>query len=250
MKKDISKIFKDWAFDPSDISARKIMGLDGQEKLQVRLDLGILQMEMVGRPDGEHPHGQASMLAHYLDGLDAHREKEGSDETFYLDADACADLGQEGLQFYYRFVALLRLDDYEAVLQDTRHCLALIDLIRSYAEDEEDRIYFEHYRPYVMMVHTRTKGEKRLLKGDYEGALKEVEKGIDKIRSATEALEGMEPEGEIEALEAWAEEIKEQRPVSLKQRLREQLQEAIALEQYERAAKLRDRLNALRSPSF
>ena len=250
MKKDITSIFGDWDFDPSDICARKILGQDGQEKLQVRLDLGMLQMELFGRPDGVRPHGQASMLAYYLDRLDAHREEEGSDDTFCLDADACAEMGQEGFQFYYRFVALLRLGDYEAVMRDTRHCLALIDLIRSYAEDEEDQVYFEHYRPYVMMVYTRAQGERRLLLGDYEGALSAIEEGVEKIRSLTEDLDEMEPEGEIEALEAWAEEIREQRPVSLQQRLKEQLQEAIALEQYERAARLRDRLKALGPPSF
>ena len=37
--------------------ARKIVGEDGKEKLQVRLDLGLLQMELNGRPDGERPHG-------------------------------------------------------------------------------------------------------------------------------------------------------------------------------------------------
>ena len=103
MKQDLAYFLSDWTFDPTDICARKIIGLDGREKLQVRLDLGVLQMEVVGRPDGERPHGHASVLDYYLDQLEAHRAKGESDDTFFLDADACGDLGQECLLFYHRY---------------------------------------------------------------------------------------------------------------------------------------------------
>jgi hypothetical protein len=41
MKPDLAYFLSDWTFDPTDICARKIIGLDGHEKLQVRLDLGV-----------------------------------------------------------------------------------------------------------------------------------------------------------------------------------------------------------------
>ena len=245
MNKDISFIFEDWAFDPSDICARKITGLDGREKLQVRLDLGVLQMELTGRPDGKCPFECATALDAFLDRLEAHRTAHDSDETFRLDADACAELGQESLLYYHRYICLLRLGDYEAVIRDTQHCLAIFDLVRSYAEDEEDRLSFEQYRPYVVMIHTRARGEIRLQKEDFDGALSVIQGGIDHIRSLADQLEDMESNEELEALEAWAEEIRQERPISLQQRLKQQLQDAIAEERYELAARLRDRLRSL-----
>ena len=44
MSFDISDILADWPYEPGQISARKITGDDGKEKIQLRLDLGLLQM--------------------------------------------------------------------------------------------------------------------------------------------------------------------------------------------------------------
>ena len=101
------------------------------------------------------PHDHVSLLDFYLDALEAHRDIHGTDSDFRLDADACAELGQEGLLFYHRYICLLRLGDFDGVVRDTTHNLAILDLIKSYAEDDEDRLSFEHYRPYVLMIHTR-----------------------------------------------------------------------------------------------
>ena len=65
MSFDISHILSDWPFKPGEVTARRIVGADGQEKIQVRLDLGLLQMEASGRPDGQRPHGHESLLAYY-----------------------------------------------------------------------------------------------------------------------------------------------------------------------------------------
>lgn len=245
MKRDLDGFLSDWQFDPTDICARKIVGLDGHEKLQVRLDLGVLQMEMAGRPDGEKPHGHTSMLDYYLDLLEEHRAQGQYDETFRLDADACADLGQEGLLYYHRYICLLRLGEFDSVVRDTTHNLAILDLVHAYAEDDEDRLSFEQYRPYVLMIHTRAKGEICLLEDDYAGALQRVEEGMAKIRACLDACDEVDGEEELEALAAWAEEIDREQPMSLHQRLMLELQSAIAEERYEQAAKLRDRLRAL-----
>ncbi|MFT5365461.1 MAG: hypothetical protein ACI8V2_000401 [Candidatus Latescibacterota bacterium] len=245
MKPDLAYFLSDWTFDPTDICARKIIGLDGHEKLQVRLDLGVLQMEMLGRPDGDRPKGHASMLDYYLDQLEAHRAQGESDETFRLDADACGDLAQEGLLFYHRYICLLRLAEYDSVVRDTTHNLAILDLVQAYADDEEDLISFEQYRPYVLMINTRAKGEICLLREDFQGALQRIEEGLSKIRACLESSEDVDGEEELQALATWAEEIDRDKPRSLLQQLTADLQNAIAEERYEQAAKLRDRLRAL-----
>lgn len=245
MNRDLTPFLDGWPFDPTDICARKILGRDGREKLQVRLDLGVLQMALHGRPDGQRPHGHPSLLDYYLDCLEDHRAKHGTDSDFRLDVDACGELGQEGLLFYHRYICLLRLGDFDGVVHDTTHNLAILDLVKSYAEDEEDRLSFEQYRPYVLMIHTRGKGELCLLNGDYTGALKRIEEGIAKIQAGVDGIEDIDAEDELQALSDWADEIGREQPMSLTQELEQQLQTAIAEEQYEQAARLRDQLRSL-----
>ena len=49
---DLRPILGGWEYEPGQIMVRKIVGLDGAVKIQMRLDLGVLQMESTGRPDG------------------------------------------------------------------------------------------------------------------------------------------------------------------------------------------------------
>src|SRR5690349_13792567 len=77
--KDILPLLKGWDYEPGTINVRKINGLDGRPKLQMRLDLGLLQMEMTGRPDGQKPHGFDSLLEYYEDQLREHQRTNGSE---------------------------------------------------------------------------------------------------------------------------------------------------------------------------
>lgn len=70
MDVDIAKILNEWPFEPGKINVRLIEGKDGEQKIQVRLDLGVLQMELDGRPDGVRPHGFDSLLEYYESQLD------------------------------------------------------------------------------------------------------------------------------------------------------------------------------------
>ena len=85
MSLDISHILKKWPYRPGEVTARRISGRDGREKIQLRLDLGLLQMEASGRPDGERPHGFESLLAYHENRLQRHRDQHGGDEGFSLD---------------------------------------------------------------------------------------------------------------------------------------------------------------------
>ena len=63
---DITRLLRSWPYEPGRIIAKRITGDDGRPKLQVRLDLGVLQMEMQGRPDGSEPEGFESLLVNPL----------------------------------------------------------------------------------------------------------------------------------------------------------------------------------------
>jgi hypothetical protein len=59
---DLHETLSAWPYDAEQISVRKIVGLDGAVRIQMRVELGVLQMEVSGRPDGTRPHGSASVL--------------------------------------------------------------------------------------------------------------------------------------------------------------------------------------------
>ncbi|MBL0927979.1 MAG: UvrB/UvrC motif-containing protein [Phycisphaerales bacterium] len=59
---DIARLLNEWPYEPGQINVRVIEGEDGNPKIQMRLDLGLLQMEMTGRPDGQRPSGYESYL--------------------------------------------------------------------------------------------------------------------------------------------------------------------------------------------
>src|ERR1041385_8589974 len=44
MNRDLSNLLKEWAFQPGQINARMITGEEGEPRVRVRLDLGIIQM--------------------------------------------------------------------------------------------------------------------------------------------------------------------------------------------------------------
>lgn len=90
---DIAHVLETWPHEPGQIQARIIEGRDGEPKVQIRLDLGILQMNMTGRPDGLRPFGFESLLDYYQARLDAGHDREGPpgdegpDQTLFSSAD-------------------------------------------------------------------------------------------------------------------------------------------------------------------
>jgi hypothetical protein len=67
---DLARILEDWPYEPGQINVRIISGDDAEPKIQVRLDLGVLQMNLDGRPDGVEPHGYPSYLEYYEQRID------------------------------------------------------------------------------------------------------------------------------------------------------------------------------------
>ena len=112
---DISHLLNQWEYQPGQVVARRFKAKDGREKIQLRLDLGLLQMNAEGRPDGKRPFGHASLLDHYRARLHKYvAAHDGSDEGFKLKAEDCARLQLEALQYHHRYICLLQLEDYAA----------------------------------------------------------------------------------------------------------------------------------------
>ena len=60
MSQDIDAALKGWDFKSGVVQARLVQAGEGRQVIQMRVDLGILQMETAGRPDGTRPHGSAT----------------------------------------------------------------------------------------------------------------------------------------------------------------------------------------------
>src|SRR3982750_3868481 len=134
--RDLSPILKGWDYEAGSINVRKIAGTDGKEKLQMRLDLGLLQMEVSGRPDGVRPYGKESFLEYYEEQLNDYRKQHGSNAGFALNSDQCQQLREEAVMYYHRYLSLFILGDFGGVIRDTARNLRVLDLCAEYASDE------------------------------------------------------------------------------------------------------------------
>lgn len=247
-KYDITDVLKSWEYDlRQEMMVRRIKGTDGRMKIQMRLDLGILQMEEDGRPDGKRPHGKESLLDYFEGIVQKMIRKYGTAKDFTLDKDDCYALHQEGIQYYYRYLCFFQLADYQKAERDTARNLRLFDFVKRYAADERFTEEFEQYRPYVMMMNTRAKVLGALKAKNIPQAVDEINQGIssiEKVYDKGEGLKGM-PRTEVSFLKSWAEEIVRRYTPSKRQRLLEELREAVENEEFEKAAKLRDKLNRM-----
>ena len=135
---DISHLLEQWDYQPGQVVVRRFKGQDGKEKIQLRVDLGLLQMNADGRPDGKRPFGYPSLFEYHQSRLYKHlASHEGTDDEFKLKAEDCAKLQLEALQFHHRYICLLQLEDYAAVVRDAERNLAVFDFVQKHAESEE-----------------------------------------------------------------------------------------------------------------
>jgi hypothetical protein len=79
---DLRRLLAGWAYRENE-NLRVVRGDDGREILQVRLPLGIEQLELIGRPDGQRPYGRASVLDHHLERL-AKARAAGKEDPFEI----------------------------------------------------------------------------------------------------------------------------------------------------------------------
>jgi len=178
---DITQALEGWAFEPGQVNVRLIRGNDGRVKLQLRLDLGLLQMEVEGRPDGKRPHRTATELDFQKRKLGRHLKKFGSDERFRLGPRECQLLREESVMFYHRYLSMFVLEQYQAVIRDTQHNMDVLDFCGRYGGSEYDRHCLEQYRAYILMMNTRAKACAALRQGYAQTAIAYLRGGIKRI---------------------------------------------------------------------
>jgi len=246
MSDDLTNLLREWPYQPGQLAVRVIEGDDGRPKIQMRLDLGLLQMEMDGRPDGLRPEGYESWLERCETLLDVFEgEEEDGEGAFTLAPDDCRRLREEAVQYYQRYVALFVLEDFDGVVRDTSRNLRTLDLCAAHAERDEDREAMEQFRPYLLMMRARALAGQAVSDGEAKAALLAIDQALDDIRhvfvEAGDAA-GFDAATEVQLLRGMREALAPKLPVSPKAELRSRLRQAVDAENYELAAILRDEL--------
>jgi len=234
--KHLDYLLQQWPFDPDCVCVRLVKGCDGRDVIQLRLDLGILQLETVGRPDGAKPEGFDTML-------DVLLHEEQQDPDFELDEDTCIEIDREFVQFYQRRVAWLRLQHFERAMQDADHTLALMDFCRDHSPDEQWTLRHEQHRAFVIFHRTQAAALAAIEEESAEVAVAHVNEGLELIRESFADM-GWEDQFEGDELVQRLIQLRDSLcdEYSIGKSLRERLAEAVATEQYELAARLRDEL--------
>ncbi len=238
-KQDIDHILKRWPFDPLSVNVR-MLELSQRQVLQMRVDMGVLQLEIEGRPDGGRPGGSNT----YYELLQEKASK--SDPKFLLNENECIEVDREFVQFYHRRVCWLQLKEFQRAVNDADHTLGLMDFCKEHSPDEQWTISHEQYRPFVLYHRTQAAALAKLeLESDdcAELAIEEVNQGLEQLRKLFqdyEAEEQFEDDELIQRLVEFKNSLREKYAIG--RTLNEQLSDAIADEDYERAAELRDQL--------
>ena len=235
--KGIDHILDDWDFDPIGPNVREIH-LGDRTVLQMRVDMGLLQLETAGRPDGSTPDGKET----YLEFL---RSQAARDPKMVLDEEQCVEVDREFVQFYHRRVCWLQLKHFDLAVKDADHTLTLMDFCKVHSPSEHWTLSHEQYRPFVLYHRTQAAALEKL-HGDNgpELAIEEVNRGLKIMKTLFaeyEAEDQYEQDELVQRLDEFRENLRNRYDVG--KTLREQLADATSAEQYELAAKLRDRLD-------
>lgn len=243
MGKDIAHFLRDWEYD-SDNTVRFVDGDDGRQILQVRLPLGIEQYELDGRPDGEEPFGRESVLDEIEFRIEKFIEEHGEDGGFSIDHKSFESMQNEGILYYYRYLLLFQIGDYERTSRDTEHNLTICRLVEKYCTNKEDRNSLLQYKPYIIRVNALSRSMLALGNNDKPQALAVITSAIEEIESMpaiSSIVHKFERERSLEQLRGTLEQLQKFK-VGEVERLEARLEEAVANEDYEQAAKLRDKI--------
>ncbi|OHB76167.1 MAG: DNA helicase UvrBC [Planctomycetes bacterium RBG_16_64_10] len=240
-------LLRRWPYEFGEVSARVVMGVDGRSVLQLRVDMGVLQMETTGRPDGTRPGGFDT----YYDYLLSLAFEEG--QSFELNAERCLEIDREFLQFFHRRICWLALRDFERAAADAEHTLALMNFSTAHAPSEQWAEMHEQYRPFVLFHRIQATALAQLEKDKAGAAIGVLDAGLEELRKVyvegpLEEADDFDDDDLVLSLREMKDAIAEHYRV--KPSLAEQLDQAVASEKYELAARLRDRIARQRRPSL
>lgn len=242
MNQDIDFILQDWEFKPGMVQARLVQSKTGRQVIQMRIDLGVLQIEVSQRPDGSRPHGFSTYFEYLTEQA---RLVQRTGQSFVLSEEQCQEADREFVQFYHRRICWLALRHYAKALADADHTLAFMTFVARHAPSDEYRQAHEQYRGFVLFQRTQAAAALAVEKEDPAAGIEEIKQGLEKMReffASYDLEEQMEEDSMVQHLRQVEASLRKE--YKIEATLREQLDQAVAEEDYEKAAKLRDALKA------
>ena len=236
---DLSKILERWRYGDGE-HVRRVTNHLGEEVLQVRLPLGIEQYELHGRPDGVRPKGKESWFHHYSTRIAKQPwDLELTEEDFQ-------NLKEECLLYYYRYLLFLHIGDYDHCSRDTTRNIEVLDFTNKYFPPELCAS-LEQYRPYILRMHFMADALGTIDSGgELPEALAILAEGSSSIKELPDMAKNkiflLEQKNSLRAIKELRQQLLRMLPPDPLSELREKLAEAIANEDYEEAARLRDSL--------
>lgn len=252
---DLSIIIGDWPYDPDEDAnnVRKVVGLDGAMKVQLRIRGGLIQWEVEGRPDGRHPHDFPSVLDYCAHLLREAASSGNSKATPSLTRQQAEELSEEMSDYYRRGRAMFLLGDYRRALADAVHNLRAADMVREACTDAATVYKCDRYRPGLLLDRARAAMLLDLQGGDVRAALDALNRGIRAIESfytEYDMHEDLSDSAERQIIVDLRRSLREKHNVPLNDEellhsLMVEQEIAIRRENYEMAARLRDKIHLL-----
>ncbi|MFN0135634.1 MAG: hypothetical protein ACKVS9_05880 [Phycisphaerae bacterium] len=255
MSLDLEQIVDDWERPLNGgIAARLIGGVDGEHQLQLRVDLGLLQMFPDGRPDGRRFHGFAGTVDFVQHETRVHSK---------LPAEVWQEVDRELQQYNYRRLAFSGLadealkshdkptaiDHLRRAVRDIDQCLLLLRTL----EERQGGIPGAHASLIPSLLYNRAKMLSRLREAQdrFEEAVEALEGGVGALEDILTRL-GFDEQTRhhdpgLMYLRQTARTLRQTHGIQAT--LRERLNSAIGGEDFEAAALLRDELRKRESRS-
>jgi hypothetical protein len=252
MTLDLDELTLGWECPSGELTARVVVGRDGRELFQLRVDLGVMQMFSDGRPDGQRYRGHPGAAAYI-----AHELRIGGD---VLPQD-WLELDREVTQTNYRRIAAATVaeaalranNEREArrylhqALEDIRTCLTDMQLMKERSGPLPDEL--ANLYPTLVFDRARLAAQVRIIEGQFEDAIEQAEAGAVSLETLLTRL-GYDDEQRAEDpalryLQTLSRQLRREYGVTLT--LTEQLAQAVANEDFETAAELRDELERRQS---
>ena len=238
---DLTPILKDWQWQSGVFGVRTLSGHDGRLLLQVRLELGIIQMEADGRPDGNASGGFGSVL----DRFRSHVATPGGARLGEQDA---SDLGGEILLYRQRAMACAVLELWPRVRRDALHNIEILDVLWAHGPDNAQRGRNELWRANEIKMQARAEVAMAIAAGRkaeaglaIDRALESLEKSFQRAGAANEFERAIE----TQYLRGLRESLTLKLPASQRLELERRMLIAIGCENFELAAILRDELRQM-----
>jgi hypothetical protein len=231
MELDLNTFLHAFPFEPGRVNARLVRGADGREFLQVRVELGVLQLTCGGRPDG------------LPSVLEAVRQAPGGG----LDSATCAAIRLELGQLQQRAVAFMAVGDAMRALADANAMLEGVDIVGARGP-ALDREWAESGRFSVLVLRTRCAAGALVSIGRPRDAASALDAGLGHLRDAAERIgigAAFDSLSDVVGLRTLRDTLVPQLPPAQRTELEERLRAAVRAENYELAAILRDELRLM-----